>query len=64
MAIGLSEAEQVSYNSLIDKLQKSYALGGFSFGTNKTKLLEVFWENKRMILKEDKCYRFNPDFHY
>ncbi|KAA6341094.1 hypothetical protein EZS27_011068 [termite gut metagenome] len=39
MAIGLNEAEQVSYNSLIDKLQKSYALVGFSFETNKTKLL-------------------------
>ncbi|KAA6317541.1 hypothetical protein EZS27_032318 [termite gut metagenome] len=64
LAILFSEAEQVSYNSLIGKLQKSYALAGFSFGTNKAKLLKVFLENKRMILKEDKCYRFNPDFHY
>ena len=59
-----ADAELISYSSLIDKLQKSYALVGYSFGVNKAKLLKVFLENKRMILKDDKSYRFNPDFHF
>jgi hypothetical protein len=58
------EAEQVSYTNLIGKLQKGYATVGYSFGTNKAKLLKVFLENKRMIIKDGKCYRFNPDFYY
>ena len=59
-----SESEQVSYTNLIGKLQKSYATVGYSFGTNKAKLLKVFLENKRMIIKDGKSYRFNSDFHY
>lgn len=59
-----ADAELISYSSLIDKLQKSYAQVGYSFGVNKAKLLKVFLENKRMILKDDKSYRFNPDFHF
>jgi hypothetical protein len=50
-----SEAEQVSYTNLIGKLQKGYATVGYSFGTNKAKLLKVFLENKRMIVKDGKC---------
>jgi hypothetical protein len=56
--------EQVSYTRLIGKLQKGYALAGYSFGENKAKDLKVFLENKRMIVKDGKAYRFNPDFHY
>lgn len=59
-----SEADRVSYASLIGKLQNSYAAIGHSFGINKAKQLKVFLENKRMIVKEDKFYRYNPDFHY
>ena len=59
-----SEADRVSYASLIGKLQSSYAAIGHSFGINKAKKLKTFLENKRMILKEDKAYRYNPDFHY
>ena len=59
-----SEADRVSYSSLIGKLQNSYAAIGHSFGINKAKQLKVFLENKRMILKEEKFYRYNPDFHY
>lgn len=58
------EADRVSYSSLIGKLQSSYAAIGHSFGINKAKQLKVFLVNKRMILKEDKLYRYNPDFHY
>lgn len=59
-----SEAEQISYTNLIGKLQKGYATVGYSFGTNKAKLLKVFLENKRMIVKDGKSYRFNANFHY
>ena len=59
-----SEAEQISYSSLIGKLQKSYTVVGYSFGTNKAKLLKVFLENKRMIIKDGKTYRFNRDFYF
>lgn len=59
-----SEADRVSYASLIGKLQNSYAAIGHSFGINKAKQLKVFLENKRMIVKEEKFYCYNPDFHY
>ena len=64
LEILFSEAEQVSYPDLISKLQSSYAGVGHSFGNNKAKKLKVFLENKRMILKENKYYRFNPDYVY
>jgi hypothetical protein len=57
-----SEATQVSYGSLIGKLQKSYANVGYSFGINKAKSLKQFLEYKRMILKNDKFYQYNTDF--
>ena len=59
-----SEADRVSYSSLIGRLQSSYASIGHSFGINKAKQLKVFLENKRMIVKEDRFYCYNPDFHY
>jgi hypothetical protein len=59
-----SEAEQVSYANLIGKLQKGYAAVGYSFGTNKAKLLKVFLENKQMIVKDGRGYRFNPNFYF
>ena len=46
----------------IEKLRSSYASAGHDFGINKAKKLKSFLENKRMILKEDKFYKFNPDF--
>lgn len=64
LGVLFAEADQVSYTSLITKLQSSYGQVGYSFGVNKAKQLKVFLENKRMIVKEDKFYRFNPDFHY
>jgi hypothetical protein len=59
-----AEAAQVSYGSLIGKLRESYASVGYSFGINKAKDLKRFLEYKRMILKDDKYYRYNPDFYY
>ena len=59
-----SESTLVSYSTLIEKLRSSYASTGHDFGINKAKKLKSFLENKRMILKEDKFYKFNPDFYY
>ena len=30
----------------------------------KAKQLKTFLENKRMVIKNDKTYRFNPEFYY
>lgn len=59
-----SEACHVSYSSLIVKLQTSYKNVGYTLGVSKAKKLKIFLENKRMIIKEDKIYRYNPDFYY
>ena len=64
LEILFAEAAQVSYGSLIGKLRDSYASVGYSFGINKAKDLKRFLEYKRMILKDDKYYRYNPDFYY
>jgi hypothetical protein len=59
-----SETAQVSYASLIKRLQKSYESVGHKFGINKAKDLKVFLENKRMIIKDGKSYRLNPNYVY
>jgi hypothetical protein len=59
-----SENERVSYKLLIIKLQESYHSLGFEFGISKSKQLKIFLENKRMILKDGKNYKYNPDYHY
>jgi len=65
LTILFSENESVSYSKLIIALRKSYAeVLGCAFGENKVKSLKTFLENKRIILKDGKIYKFNPDFHY
>jgi hypothetical protein len=59
-----SSAEQVTYKSLICKLQQSYATVGYSFGMNKAKSLKIFLENRDIIVKDGKYYRFNPNPDY
>lgn len=59
-----ANGETFTYALLIPKLKNAYSVLGYSFGTNKAKLLKTFLTNKRMILKEGKVYRYNPDFHY
>jgi len=54
----------LNYSELIPKIQEAYTDAGYSFGINKAKLLKTFLENKRMIIKEDKGYKFNPEFYY
>lgn len=59
-----ANGETFTYALLIPKLKNAYSVLGYSFGTNKAKLLKIFLTNKRMFLKEGKVYRYNPDFHY
>ena len=53
-----------SYEEFVGRLKGAYEAKGFCFGINKTKQLKTFLENKRMIIKNDKTYRFNPEFYY
>jgi len=53
-----------TYEEYVTKLRDAYLSKGFNFGINKAKQLKTFLENKRMIIKNDKTYRFNPEFYY
>jgi len=58
------EAEQYGYSDLIKALKRGYAAIGCVYGDNRLTKLKTFLENKRMILKVDKKYRFNPKYHF
>ena len=45
-------------------LKQGYASIGYERGRNIHVDLNKFLVNKRMIVKEGKGYRYNPDFHY
>ena len=53
-----------TYDDFVARLKDAYLAKGFNFGINKAKQLKTFLENKRMIIKTDKTYRFNPEFYY
>ena len=45
-------------------LKEGYASIGFERGRNVLVKLNKFLVNKRMLVKEGKGYKYNPDFHY
>lgn len=53
-----------TYDDFVRRLRGAYLAKGFNFGINKAKQLKTFLENKRMVIKNDKTYRFNPEFYY
>jgi hypothetical protein len=53
-----------TYDDFVARLKDACLAKGFNFGINKSKQLKTFLENKRMIIKTDKTYRFNPEFYY
>jgi hypothetical protein len=53
-----------SYDDFVKRLKEAYLAKGFNFGINKAKQLKTFLEKKRMIIKKDRTYRFNPAFYY
>lgn len=52
------------YANVIAALKQGYASIGYERGRNVLVSLNQFLVKKRMIVKEGKGYRYNPDFHY
>ena len=52
------------YENVLKTLKQGYASIGYKRGRNIHVELNKFLVNKRMIVKEGKGYRYNPDFHY
>lgn len=52
------------YDKVIEALTDGYASIGFDRGRNVLVKLNTFLKYKRMIVKEGKGYKYNPDFHY
>lgn len=52
------------YENVLKTLKQGYASIGYERGRNIHVDLNKFLVNKRMIVKEGKGYRYNPDFHY
>ena len=53
-----------SYDSYLERLKEGYGRQGIKLGHNKAVKLATFLSNKRMVVKEDKKYKFNRDFYY
>ena len=53
-----------SYDDYLERLKKGYGLQGVKLGHNKAVKVATFLGNKRMVTKDGKEYRFNPDYHY
>ena len=53
-----------SYDDYLERLKKGYGLQGIKLGHNKAVKVATFLGNKRMVIKDGKEYRFNPDYHY
>ena len=53
-----------SYDNYLERLKKGYGLQGVKLGHNKAVKVATFLGNKRMVIKDGKEYRFNPDYHY
>ena len=52
------------YSNVIAALKQGYEIIGKDLGRHVLVSLNKFLVNKRMIVKEGKGYRYNPDFHY
>lgn len=52
------------YDNFLERLKEGYGRQGIKLGHNKAVKMATFLNNKRMVVKEDKEYRFNRDFHY
>ena len=61
---GFGKRTVQGYSNVIQALKQGYASIGYVRGRNVLVALNTFLVNKRMIVKEGKGYRYNPDFHY
>ena len=48
----------------LERLKEGYALQYIKMGHNKAVKVATFLSNKRMVIKEGKEYKINPDSHY
>lgn len=53
-----------SYDDYLERLKEGYALQNIKLGHNKAVKVATFLSNKRMVIKEGKEYKINPDSHY
>ena len=53
-----------SYDDYLERLKEGYALQDIKLGHNKAVKVATFLSNKRMVIKEGKEYKINPDSHY
>ena len=61
---GFGKRTVQGYSNVIQALKQGYASIGYERGRNVLVALNTYLVNKRMIVKEGKGYRYNPDFHY
>jgi len=59
-----SQTQQYGYTELMKALKDGYASIGFALGENKLGKLKTFLENKQMIVKQAKKYKFNSGFQF
>lgn len=53
-----------SYDDYLERLKEGYALQDIKLRHNKAVKVATFLSNKRMVIKEGKKYKINPDSHY
>ncbi|MDD2285513.1 MAG: AAA family ATPase [Paludibacter sp.] len=65
LELTFENSDGLGYGDVIEALRKNYAtVIGATYGIGKTKQLLTFLRNKRMIVKNDKLYTFNPEYYY
>lgn len=52
------------YANYLERLKEGYNSQGIKLGHNKAVKVATFLGNKCMVIREDKEYIFNPDYHY
>ena len=53
-----------NYDDYLERLREGYGMQGVKLGHNKAVKVATFLANKRMVIKEGKHYRLNPERHY
>ena len=57
-------SDEVGREIYLERLKEGYALQDIKLGHNKAVKVATFLSNKRMVIKEGKEYKINPDSHY
>ena len=53
-----------SYDDYLERLKEGYGLHNVKLGYNKAVKVATFLGNKHMVIKEEKNYVLNPEYHY